>query len=157
MPTTSCMQRGESTASLGMAQRVTDGQSPPSPTTSASPPLATAGALARARWRRCPQHKSQVAAACLRRPACNGARAQQSLWWFKGLLSARRRCRTEPASSYSERRSSSPLAPPPAKQVPGGFSMLTATCMQPGKSTAVVMVVQGAAVGPPPLPHRARL
>ena len=44
---------------------------------------------------------------------------------------ARRRCRTEPSSSYSERRSSSPLAPPPAKQVPGGFSMLTATCMQP--------------------------
>jgi len=70
---------------------------------------------------------------------------------------ARRRCRTEPASSYSERRSSSPLAPPPAKQVPGGFSMLTANCMQPGKSTAVAMVVQGAAVGPPPLPHRARL
>ena len=57
---------------------------------------------------------------------------------------ARRRCRTEPASSHSERRSSSPLAPPPAKQVPGGFSMLTATCMQPGKSTAVVMVAQGA-------------
>ena len=53
-----------------------------------------------------------------------------------------------PASSHSERRSSSPLAPPPAKQVPGGFSMLTATYMQPGKSTAVVMVVQGAAVGP---------
>ena len=101
----------------------------------ASLPLATAGAVARARWRRCPQHKSQVAAACLRRPACNGARAQQSLWWFKGLLSARRRCRTEPASSYSERRSSSPLAPPPTKQVPGGFSMLTATCMEPGKIT----------------------
>ena len=73
-----------------------------------------------------------------------------------GPVFARRRCRTEPASSYSERRSSSPLAPPPAKQVPGGFSMLTATCMQPGKSTAVVMVVQGAAVDPPPLPHRAR-
>ena len=58
-----------------------------------------------------------------------------------GPVFARRRCRTEPASSYSERRSSSPLAPPPAKQVPGGFFMLTATCMQPGKSTEVVMVV----------------
>jgi hypothetical protein len=53
-----------------------------------------------------------------------------------------------PASSHSERRSSSPLAPPPAKQVPGGFSMLTATCMQRGESRAAVMVVQGAAVGP---------
>jgi len=59
-----------------------------------------------------------------------------------------RRCRTEPASSHSERRSSGPLAPPPAKEVPGGFSMLMATCMQPGKSTAVVTVVQGASVGP---------
>ena len=38
---------------------------PPSLTTPASPPLATAGALARARWRRCPQNKSQVAAAAI--------------------------------------------------------------------------------------------
>ena len=53
-----------------------------------------------------------------------------------------------PASSHSERHSSSPLAPPPAKQVPGGFSMLTVTCMQRGESRAAVMVVQGAAVGP---------
>ena len=65
-----------------------------------------------------------------------------------GPVFARRRCRTEPASSHSERRSSSPLAPPPAKQVPGSFSMLTATWMQRGKSRAAVMVVQGAAVGP---------
>ena len=65
-----------------------------------------------------------------------------------GPVFARRRCRTEPASSHSERRSSSPLAPPPAKQVPGSFSMLTATCMQRGESRAAVMVVQGAAVGP---------
>ena len=65
-----------------------------------------------------------------------------------GPVFARRRCRTEPASSHSERRSSSPLAPPPAKQVPGGFSMLTATCMQRGESRAAVMVMQGAAVGP---------
>ena len=65
-----------------------------------------------------------------------------------GPVFARRRCRTEPASSHSERRSSSSLAPPPAKQVPGSFSMLTATCMQRGKSRSAVMVVQGAAVGP---------
>ena len=65
-----------------------------------------------------------------------------------GPVFARRRCRTEPASSHSERRSSSSLAPPPAKQVPGGFSMLTATCMQRGESRAAVMVMQGAAVGP---------
>ena len=65
-----------------------------------------------------------------------------------GPVFARRRCRTEPASSHSERRSSSPLALPPAKQVPGGFSMLTETCMQRGESRAAVMVMQGAAVGP---------
>ena len=65
-----------------------------------------------------------------------------------GPVFAHRRCRTEPASSHSERRSSSPLAPPPAKQVPGGFSMLTATCMQRGESRAAVMVMQGAAIGP---------
>ena len=53
-----------------------------------------------------------------------------------------------PASSHSERRSSSPLAPPPAKQVPGGFSLLTATCMQRGESRSAVMVVEVAAVGP---------
>ena len=62
-----------------------------------------------------------------------------------GPVFARRRCRTEPASSHSERRSSSPLAPPPAKQVPGSSSMLMATCMQRGESIAAVMVVQGAA------------
>ena len=130
-----------------------------SPATAAapSPPPATASVVAQAHWRRRPQNKSRAASSCLRQPACNRARAQQSLWCCKGLLSARRRCRTEPASSHSERRSPSPLAPPPAKKVPGDFSMLMATCMQPGKSTAVVMVVQGAAVGPPPLPHRARL
>ena len=61
--------------------------------------------------------------------------------------SFRRRCRTEPAASHSEHRSSSPLAPPPAKQVPGGFSMLTATCTQRDESTAAVMVMQEAAVG----------
>ena len=78
-----------------------------------------------------------------------------------GPAFARRRCRTEPASSHSERRSSSPLAPPPAKQVPGGFSILTATFMQRGESRAAVMVMQGAAAGPVfarrrlPLPHRA--
>ena len=65
-----------------------------------------------------------------------------------GPVFARRRCRTEPASSHNERRSSSPLAPPPAKQVPGSFSMLTATCMQRGESRAAVMVMQGGAVGP---------
>ena len=65
-----------------------------------------------------------------------------------GPVFARRRCRTEPASSHSERRSSSPLAPPPAKQVPGGFSMLMETCMQRGESRAAVMMVQGAAAGP---------
>ena len=54
-----------------------------------------------------------------------------------------RRCRTEPTSSHSERRSSSSLAPPPAKQVLGSFSMLTATCMQRGESRAAVMMVQG--------------
>ena len=65
-----------------------------------------------------------------------------------GPVFARRRCRTEPASSHSERRSSSPLAPPPAKQVPDGFSMLTETCMQRSESRSAVMVMQGAAVGP---------
>ena len=62
-----------------------------------------------------------------------------------GPVFARRRCRTEPASSHSERRSSSPLAPPPAKEVSGSSSMLTATCMQRCESRAAVMVVQGAA------------
>jgi len=65
-----------------------------------------------------------------------------------GPVFARRHCRTEPASSHSERRSSSSLAPPPAKQVPDGFSMLTATCMQRGEIRAAGMMVQGAAVGP---------
>ena len=65
-----------------------------------------------------------------------------------GPVFASRRSLTEPASSHSERRSSSPLAPPLAKQVPGSFSMLTATCMQRGESRAAVMVMQGAAVGP---------
>ena len=66
-----------------------------------------------------------------------------------GPVFARRRCRTEPASSHSERRSSSPLAPPPAKQVPGSFSMLMATCMQRGESISAVMVVSqsGVSVG----------
>ena len=62
-----------------------------------------------------------------------------------GPVFARRRCRTEPASSHSERRSSSSLAPPPAKQVPGSSSMLMATRMPWGEIRAAVMVVQGAA------------
>ena len=53
-----------------------------------SPPLATASAVAQAHWRRRPQNKSRAASSCLRQPACDRARAQQSLWWFKGLLSA---------------------------------------------------------------------
>ena len=63
-----------------------------------------------------------------------------------GPVFARRRCRPDPTSSHSERRSLTPLAPPPAvKQVPGGFSILTATCMQRGESRAAVMAMQGAA------------
>ena len=53
-----------------------------------SPPLATASAVAQAHWRRRPQNKSRAASPCLWQPACNRARAQQSLWWCKGLLSA---------------------------------------------------------------------
>ena len=53
-----------------------------------SPPLATASAVAQAHWRRRPQNKSRAASPCLRQPACNGARAEQPLWWCRGLLSA---------------------------------------------------------------------
>ena len=52
------------------------------------PPLATASAVAQAHWRRRPQNRSRAASPCLRQPACNGARAEQTLWWWKGLLSA---------------------------------------------------------------------
>jgi len=52
------------------------------------PPLATASAVAQAHWRRRPQNRSRAASPCLRQPACNGARAEQPLWWCRGLLSA---------------------------------------------------------------------
>jgi len=126
--------RARAQQSLWWFKGLLSAQFSPAAAAAPSPPLATASAVAQAHWRRRQQNKSRAASPCLRQPACNRARAQQSLWWCKGLLSARRRCRTEPASSHSERRSSSPLAPPPAKQVPGGFSMLTATFMQRGQS-----------------------
>ena len=53
-----------------------------------SPLLAIASAVAQAHWRRRPQNKSRAASPCLRQPACNGARAEQPLWWCRGLLSA---------------------------------------------------------------------
>ena len=34
------------------------------------------------------KNRSRAASPCLRQPACNGARAEQPLWWCKGLLSA---------------------------------------------------------------------
>ena len=56
--------------------------------TTPSPLLATASAVAQAHWRRRPQNKSRAASPCLQQPACNGARAEQPLWWCKGLLPA---------------------------------------------------------------------
>ena len=117
MLTATCMQPGKSTSVVMVVQGLLSAQFSPAAAAAPSPPLATASAVAQAHWRRRPQNKSRAASTCLRQHACNRARAQQSLWWFKGLLSARRRCHTEPASSHSERRSSSPLAPLPAKQV----------------------------------------
>ena len=138
------LQRGQSIAVVMMVQGAAVGPVFARRRCRTGPLLAIASAVAQAHWRRHPQNKSRANSSCLRQPACNRAKARRSLCGTRAAVSpvfARRRCRTEPASSYSERRSSSPLAPPPAKQVPGGFSMLTATCRQPGKSTAVVMVV----------------
>ena len=53
-----------------------------------SPPLATASAVAQAHWRLRRQNKSQALSLSLRQPACNKARAEQPIWWCKGLLSA---------------------------------------------------------------------
>ena len=44
--------------------------------------------VAQAHWRCRPQNKSRAASPCLRQPSCNEARAEQPLWWCKGLLSA---------------------------------------------------------------------
>ena len=152
MLTATCMQRGESRAAVMMVQGAAAGpvfarrrcRTEPASSHSerrSSSPLAPPPA------RQVPGSFSMLTATCMQRGKSRAA-VMVVQGAAVGPVFARRRCRTEPASSHSERRSSSPLAPPPAKQVPGSFSMLTATCMQRGKSRAAVMVVQGAAVGP---------
>ena len=87
MLTATCMQPGKSTAAVMVAQGAF-AQFSPAAAAAPIPPLATASAEAQAHWRRRPQNKSRAASPCLRQLACNWTRAQQSLWWFKGLLSA---------------------------------------------------------------------
>ena len=81
------MQRGESRAAVTMVQGAAVGPVSPAAAAAPSPPLATASAVAQAHWRRRPQNKSRAASPCLRKPACNGVRAEQPLRWCKGLLS----------------------------------------------------------------------
>ena len=80
--------RARAQQSLRWCKGLLSAQFSPAAAAAPSPPLATASAVAQAHWRRRPQNKSRAASPCLRKPACNGARAEQSLWWFKRLLSA---------------------------------------------------------------------
>ena len=81
--------RARAQQSLRWCKGLLSAQFSPAAAAAPSPPLATASAVAQAHWRRRPQNKSRVASPCLRQPACNGARAEQPLWWCKGLLSAK--------------------------------------------------------------------
>ena len=138
-PRTPKLARGEASKFLG------DG--------STSPPLAShsgrrsSSPLAPPPAKQVPGGFSRLTATCMQ-PGKSTSLVMVVQGAAVGSVFARRHCRTEPASSHSERRSSSPLAPPPVKQVPSDFSMLTATCMQRGESRAAVMVLQETAVGP---------
>jgi len=163
MLTATCMQRGECRAAVMMVQGAAAGpvfarrRCRTEPTSSHSE-RRSSSSLAPLPAKQVPDDFSMLTATCMQRGESRAA-VMVMQGAAAGPVFARRRCRTEPASSHSERRSSSPLAPPPARQVPGGFSMLTATCMQRGESRAALipslspMANGGAASKPVPRGH----